>query len=83
MYLVGNTVEFFRKVLDRSPHKENVRQTTLRRLPRRLHRRFFERFCVRVDADEKLVRVCSGRCGHKATVPGPDVDHYPFAGTGQ
>ena len=81
VYLVGDAVEFFGEIFDGGLHEHCIRQAAFSRLPRRLHRRFLERFRVRVDADVELVRVLARRNRHKAPVAGPDVDHNPFAGT--
>src|SRR5688572_1572698 len=83
MDLIGGTVKFFGKVLDGGLKEERVRQPALRRFPRRLHRDLLERFYVRIDPDEELVRIRSGRGGYKAAVARPNVDHHTSACMGQ
>lgn len=81
--LIGDAVELVRQVLDRRLYEDSVRKPAFGRLPRRFHRWLLERFRVRIDPDEKLVRIFAGRSEYKASVSGPDIDHDPFAGTGQ
>ena len=83
MYLVGGSVKLFRKIFNCGLHEHRIRQTALLRFPGRPHRRLFERLCVRVDADVELVRVLLRRRRYKASVAGPDIYHYTFAGMGR
>ena len=76
-------IKLARKVLNRGLHEKGVSKATASGLPGRLHRRLLERLCVGVDADEEFVRMLPRGPRYKATVPGPQIDHDPFAGKGQ
>lgn len=80
---VGNFIQLGREVLDRRLDEKHIRQASLSRIPMYLLRDFFQRPRVRVYPDVKLVWVLASALVYKETVSSPDVDHYPFAGTGR
>jgi hypothetical protein len=80
MCLVRDPVKFGRKVFDRGLKEKNIRQATFTRTAMNLLRYLREWPGVWVYPYEELVRIAASALVHKATVSGPDVDHYPFSG---
>ena len=80
MQLIGDSVQFSRKLFDGGLYEEHVRQTALRRFPMNLLGYFLQRAGIRVYPDIEFLRIPAGALVHKETVSGPDVYNHSLAG---
>ena len=78
LHLVRTAVQLVRQRLAPADDEEDVRETPLCRLPRRLARRLGQAVGARVDADDEPARVVAGEPVGVPAVARPEVDDEAF-----
>jgi hypothetical protein len=76
LHVSRNSLQFLGQSLDRTLHKQNVRQTTPGGPAVNLFRNLFEWSTISVDTNEECLRVFLRGLVDKETISGPDVYSY-------